>query len=257
MKLTEEQMASYREKGWVVVPGVLSKDELGVVEGAIRKIAGDRQEGHTEVFYGLHLKDERFKSLVRHPALVEPTRQLLENDIYVMNSRVNLKHTGGTVMKWHQDFGTFHRLDGVPEPRGVMSAVFLDEVNACNAPLLAIPGSHREGLVEAIQTDPDGPASTGGKYRFDIPAETLDRLVKKYGLEAITGPAGSMLYMDMTVVHGSSINITPLRRIIVYINYNAIDNRGNTFARPEDYSARDFNAVQAQERDCLLRHMAA
>ena len=65
------------------------------------------------------------------------------------------------------------------------------------------------------------------------------------------GPAGSVLLMDMTVVHGSTINITPLRRVILYLNVSTVDNRGETYERPEYYAARDFSAIQAAGENCL------
>ena len=90
------------------------------------------------------------------------------------------------------------------------------------------------------------------KYRYDITDETMSRLVDNYGLETITGTAGSVLFMDMTVVHGSSVNISPLRRLLLYVNVCPTDNRGETYERPEYYAARDFSAIEAAAPDCLL-----
>ena len=128
-----------------------------------------------------------------------------------------------------------------------MIAVFLDEVAAVNAPLLAVPGSHREGLVSTAVIDPTVPDHDSvAKYRFDITPETMADLVQRYGLEAITGGAGSVLLMDMTVVHGSSVNISPLRRLILYVNVCPIDNRGETYARPVYYAARNFGPLVSE-----------
>jgi ectoine hydroxylase-related dioxygenase (phytanoyl-CoA dioxygenase family) len=66
------------------------------------------------------------------------------------------------------------------------------------------------------------------------------------------GPRGSVLLMDMTVVHGSTVNITPLRRVILYLNVCTTDNRGTSFERPEYYAARDFSTIEALPEDCLL-----
>ena len=61
------------------------------------------------------------------------------------------------------------------------------------------------------------------------------------------GAAGSVLLMGMTVVHGSTVNITPLRRVILYLNVSTVDNRGESYERPEYYAARDF-ALDGQRR---------
>jgi ectoine hydroxylase len=169
-----------------------------------------------------------------------------------------MKQTNGSVVAWHQDFGTYHRVDGVPEPRGIMIAVFVDDVSDTNAPLLAVPGSHVEGLVSTASIDPGSPDhETVSTYRYDITDETMRTLVDRYGLEAITGPAGTVVLMDMTVVHGSSINISPQRRLVLYINVCPVDNRGQSFERPEYYAARDFSPIEPLDADCLTRFTPA
>ena len=45
----------------------------------------------------------------------------------------------GDVWQWHQDYGTWARDDGMPEPRAMNIAVFLDEVMPINGPLMLIP----------------------------------------------------------------------------------------------------------------------
>jgi ectoine hydroxylase len=204
------------------------------------------------VLYGMHSWDFRFATLARHPAVLEPVMQLLGGGAFVHQSRVNTKQTGGSIVAWHQDWGTYHRVDGVPEPRGVMVGVFLDNVTACNAPILAVPGSQREGLVSEAVIDASVPDARGAaRHRFDISQETMQRLVGRYGLEAIVGPRGSVLLMNMAVVHGSSVNIAPTRRVILYLNMSACDNRGETFKRPEWQAARDFRPLEPLAPDCL------
>ena len=259
--LSSEQQATYDERGWIVLPDVFSAAEVSVLSAAALSVlerpgpeVGREADGSPHVCWGMHLFDERLAALVQHPRLVEPSRQLLGDDFFVHQSRINMKQTNGSIVAWHQDFGTYHRVDGVPDPRGIMIAVFLDDLTDVNAPLLAVPGSHREGLVSTAQIDPTSPDFEAvSKYRYDITPETMDRLVSDYGLASITGTAGSMLLMDMTVVHGSSVNISPLRRLVLYVNVCPVDNRGESYERPEYYAARDFSPVQPAAADCLLQ----
>ncbi len=260
MHLDDADVRAYQERGWTVVPDMFSTAEVAVLEQAALQVmerpgpeVGREADGSPHVCWGMHLFDERLDALVRHPSLVEPTKQLLDADFFVHQSRINMKQTNGSIVAWHQDFGTYHRVDGVPDPRGIMIAVFLDDVTHVNAPLLAVPGSHREGLVSTAQVDPTSPDFEAvSKYRYDITDETMSRLVEDYGLETITGAAGSVLFMDMTVVHGSSVNISPLRRLLLYVNVCPTDNRGETYERPEYYAARDFSAIEAGAPNCLL-----
>ncbi len=260
--LTVDQIAEFEGRGWTVIPDVFDGAEVEVLTTAALEVmerpgpeVGREADGSPHVCWGMHLFDERLGSLARHPALVEPSRQLLGNDIFVHQSRINMKQTNGSIVAWHQDFGTYHRVDGVPEPRGIMIAVFLDDVTAVNAPLLAVPGSHTEGLVSTASVDPTVPDHEQvAKYRYDITDETMSRLVGEHGLETITATAGSVLLMDMTVVHGSSVNISPLRRLLLYVNVCPVDNRGESYERPEYYAARDFSAIVPESPDCLARY---
>ncbi len=258
--LTESQVNDYRERGWLVIPDVFSAEEVAVLGDAAIDVldrpgpeVGRESDGSPAICWGMHLFDDRLNTLTKHPAVVEPAKQLLDDDIFVHQSRINMKQTNGSLVAWHQDFGTYHRVDGVPEPRGIMMAVFVDEVTNANAPLLAVPGSHREGLVSTAVVDPtSNDHEQVSKYRFDITPETMARLVADYGLDVITATAGSLLLMDMTVVHGSSVNITPLRRLLLYINVCPVDNRGESYERAEYYAARDFSPIEPLAPDCLL-----
>ena len=261
--LTHDQVQEYEEKGWVVLPEVFDTDEVELLATAAIEVmdrpgpeVGREADGSPHVCWGMHLFDERLGELTRHPAIVDSSAQLLDHDVFVHQSRINWKQTNGSIVEWHQDFGTYHRVDGVPEPRGIMIAVLLDDLTATNAPLLAVPGSHQGGLVSEAQVDPSSPDfESVSRYRYDITPETMARLVDEHGLEAITGKAGSVLLMNMTVVHGSSVNISPLRRLILYVNVCPTDNRGESYERPEYYAARDFSPLESHGADCLRQYV--
>ena len=255
----------YQSKGYIALKGLLNPTEVDVLNQATRKVIGiggpqvtRERNGLPHVVYGVHLLDQRFASLARHPRLVGISEQLLGKQVYVHQSRVNAKQTGGAVVNWHQDFGTYHRVDGLPRPDGIMIAVFLNDVHDYNAPLMAVPGSHAEGIVSQASTlseaeDRDGAA----KYRYDINLERMSELIDRYGVEHITGPAGTVVFMNLQVVHGSTVNITPLKRVILYLNVCTTDNRGISFARPEFLAARDFSPLLPLDEDCLTSLVTA
>lgn len=249
----------YSRKGYICLPALLDPQEVGVLKAATERVIGidgpqvmRERNGLPHVIYGMHLLDPRLSTLARHPRLVGVCEQLLGKPVYVHQSRVNAKQTGGAIVNWHQDFGTYHRVDGVPRPDGIMIAVFLNDVNDYNAPLMAVPGSHVEGVVSEASTETDAEdRDRASKYRYDITMERMSGLISRYGLEHITGPAGSVVFMNMQVVHGSTVNITPLQRVILYLNVCTTDNCGTAFRRPEYLAARDFNALTPAGEDCL------
>jgi ectoine hydroxylase len=259
--LTEKQAATFDELGYLVLPGALSPDEIAALDAAIDGLVtrpgpevAREPQGAAHVVYGVHLFDQRFGTLARHPTLVSVAEQLLGQPFFVHQSRLNVKQTDGSVVAWHQDFATYHRVDGIPEPRGRVIGVLLDDVTASNAPVVVIPGSHKIGIVSEAVIDKTVPDHEGAaRYRYDIPPATMSRLVAEHGAEAILGPAGTLFFMHANLVHGSSVNIVPKRRAIAYINVSPCDNRGESFARPDYYAARDFAPVTPAAADCLLR----
>jgi ectoine hydroxylase len=133
-----------------------------------------------------------------------------------------------------------------------MIAIFLNDCTDHNAPLMAVPGSQAEGLVSQASTLTEAEDRDGAsKYRFDISMEKMSELIDKYGLEHITGPAGSIVFMNMEVVHGSTVNITPLKRVILYLNVCTVDNQGTAFVRPNYLAARDFSPISPMADNCL------
>ena len=256
MQLEESQLRQFRCDGFITLPALLSPGEIAVLEAAMECVirrdgpeVARESDGRPNIVYGIHHWDERFRALSRHPRILGPAEQLLASKVFVHAARVNLKQTGGSFIDWHQDFGAYHFLDGMPEPRGLMIAVFLDEVTACNAPLLIIPGSQHHGAVGEVerQDDPQSPCV------FKLTPPVLERLVEEHGIEAVMGPAGTVSFMQVNMVHASSMNITPLRRVLLYLILSAIDNRGERFERPAWRASRDFTPLEALGEDCLIR----
>ena len=80
--------------------------------------------------------------------MVEPVQQVLGEALYMHQFKINGKAAfDGDVWQWHQDYGTWRADDLMPEPRAMNVAIFLDEVNEFNGPLMFIPGSHKLGAL--------------------------------------------------------------------------------------------------------------
>jgi ectoine hydroxylase len=88
---------------------------------------------------------------------------------------------------------------------------------------------------------------------WTLDEETVTRLVKQGGIVAPTGKAGGMLMFHGNLVHGSSANITPYPRKIVYLTLNAVSNYIRTPTRPDYIAHRDFTPIETVEDDALVR----
>ena len=191
--------------------------------------------------------------MAHHPRLVEPLQQMFGEGVYVHQFKINAKAAfEGDVWQWHQDYGTWARDDGMPEPRAMNISIFLDEVLPINGPLMVIPKSHKYGTLAAGQEHHVLSA-------LDARSGTVTRLCADaappggIGIVAPTGKPRAVLMFHGNLVHASPPNITPYPRKIVYLTLCAVSNHITKFTRAEWIAHRDF-ADRAVDDDALLAY---
>ncbi len=260
MKMTDEQRREFDERGYLFLPNCFSDLEVAALREEAEKIYGeDRKEvwressGAPRTAFAAHTYNEAFRRLGAHPRLVEPVAQLFGEPVYMHQFKINAKAPfDGEVWQWHQDYGTWARDDGMPEPRAMNIAVFLDEVMAVNGPLMFIPKSHKSGVLEAGHD-----LKTTSYPLWTLDKETVTRLVDEGGIVAPTGKPGSVLMFHGNLVHASPPNITPYPRKIVYLTLCAVSNHITKFTREDWIAHRDFTPIEALNDDCLVEFAAS
>jgi ectoine hydroxylase len=257
MRLTSQHLAEFDERGYLFLPGCFSEDEIAALRSEADKIyATDRQEvwrektGAPRTAFAAHTYNEAFRLLGAHPRLVEPVEQLFGEKLYMHQFKINAKAPfDGEVWQWHQDYGTWARDDGMPQPRAMNISVFLDEVMAINGPLMFIPKSHKHGTLAAGHDK-----ATTSYPLWTLDNATVTRLADEGGIVAPTGKPGSVLMFHGNLVHASPPNITPYPRKIVYLTLCAVSNHITKFTRPEWIAHRDFTPIEPVADDALLRY---
>ena len=259
MRLSEAQVQEYDERGFLFLPNLLSAEEARRLQQAVPEILARggpeivRENDRTDaarLAFGAHAFSVPFGRLARLPRLLEPVCQLLQDEVYLHQSRLNPKQgfgEGGS-WTWHQDFPPWHTVDGMPEPRCVMATVFVDDCVPATSPLLVVPGSHRHGLLDS---KPHEDTHGRGYELHHIDRDTLERLAAAGGIEPLIGPAGSVALVHCNLVHGSANNVSPWRRAIMYLIYNAVSNACTECTRPDYQNNRDFTPLQAISDDIL------
>jgi L-proline 4-hydroxylase len=256
MKLNQQQLDQFNEEGWILLENCFSPEEVAVLNDEGDKIyAEERDEvwretsGAPRTAFAAHNYNEAFGILGRHPRLIEPLEQVFGEQVYMHQFKINAKAKfTGDVWQWHQDFGTWHRDDGMPEPRAMNIAVFLDEVFPFNGPLMLIPKSHKHGVLEAGHD-----VSTTSYPLWTLDEETVEKMVDNGGLVAPTGKPGSVLMFHGNLVHGSAGNITPFPRKIVYLTLNSVSNHIRKPTRPDWIAHQDFTPIVPCADDELLK----
>ena len=266
MHLSPEQIGKFEEQGFLFFPNCFSEEEIALLrDEAERILSFDRQEiwrektGAPRTAFAAHTFSDVFALLARHPRLIKPLRQIFGEDVYVHQFKLNAKAAfEGDVWQWHQDYGTWARDDGMPQPRAMNIAVFLDEVLPFNGPLMFIPKSHKYGTLAAGHD-----TSTTSYPLWTLDNATVTRLVAEavdaagLGIVAPTGKPGSVIMFHGNLVHASPPNITPYPRKIVYLTLCAVSNHITRFSRPEWVAHRDFTPIQTVDDDALLARARA
>jgi ectoine hydroxylase len=257
MKLTAQQVEQFEREGYLFFPGLFRPAEVKVLLDEVPRLyAQDRPENVREkdseavrTNFAAHLYSAPFARLARHPRMVRPVMQILGEGLYMHQFKINGKMAfDGDVWQWHQDYGTWRNDDLMPEPRAMNVAIFLDEVNEFNGPLMFIPGSHKLGVIEA-QHD----VETTSYPLWTIDHEAIAKLVARGGIVAPKGPPGSMILFHSCLVHASTSNLSPWNRVAVYLSLCAVSNHIRRFKRPEYIAHRDFAALECLPDDCLLK----
>jgi ectoine hydroxylase len=257
MKLTPRQIADYDRDGYLFFPSLFTPVEIEALTDEVpglyaqRRVENVREKGSDAVRtnFAAHLYSKPFAKLARHPRMVDPVVQLFDEGVYMHQFKINGKMAfNGDVWQWHQDYGTWLNDDLMPEARAMNVAIFLDEVNEFNGPLMFIPGSHKQGALPAGHD-----TSTTSYPLWTIDHDTISQLVAKRGIVAPKGPAGSMILFHGCLVHASSSNLSPWNRVAVYLSLCAVSNHIRRFKRPEYIAHRDFAPIRTLPDDCLLR----
>src|SRR6185436_4051370 len=185
MKLTPEQVAAFERDGYLFFPSLFKPEEIKVLTDevprlyAMRRPENVREKGSDAVRtnFAAHLYSEPFARLARHPRMVEPIVQLFDEPVYMHQFKINGKAAfDGDVWQWHQDYGTWFNDDLMPTERAMNVAIFLDDVNAYNGPLMFIPGSHKKGVVDAKHD-----TTTTSYPLWTVDNELIAQLVERAG----------------------------------------------------------------------------
>ena len=257
MRLTTEQVRQFDEEGYLFLPDCFSPEEIAALrQEAISIYDTDRPEvwreksGAPRTAFAAHTYNEAFRLLGAHPRLINPVEQLFGEQLYMHQYKINAKSAfDGEVWQWHQDFGTWHRDDGMPEPKAMNIAVFLDEVTHINGPLMIVPRSHKHGVFAAGHD-----LSTTSYPLWTLDNDTVTKLVEAGGIVTPIGKPGGVLMFHGNIVHGSAGNITPYPRKIVYLTLNAVSNYIRTPTRAEWIAHQDFTPIVPVAEDALLRY---
>ncbi|MEH6389373.1 MULTISPECIES: ectoine hydroxylase [Pseudomonas] len=236
--ISAEQMASFERDGYLVLPEVFSAREVEVFKRELYRISQTQEvldspaaiqepdSGALRSLFAIHRSNPLFSRVAQDERIAGIARFILGGDIYVHQSRLNLKPGfKGKEFFWHSDFETWHVEDGLPRMRTVSFSILLTDNHPFNGPLMLIPGSHKQYISCVGKTPENHYQRSLRKQELGVPDEgSLQELFQSKGVDMATGPAGSVVLFDCNTLHGSNSNITPSPRSNLFFVYNHVDN---------------------------------
>jgi len=211
--LSPDQVARYRDEGYLVVPDLLTEEEVNAfLEHEARR--------PKDVAYNLHghMLDPQYRYLATHPRVVAVVRQLLGGAPRIVQTMfLHKAPEGGKGIALHQDS---HYLPN--EPNTLMACwLALTDTDADNGGLCVVPGSHKEGLRSAHKArdasehvvwetiyqmrDRQGREWEQPMVSFEIDDLDPSRLVY------LTVPRGAGVFFTGMTIHGSFANRSSAR----------------------------------------------
>ncbi len=258
VQMHDHDLEHYRRAGYVTNEALLSGSEVERYSTELQKLINDSglrdddrvitepDTGAIRSIFQVHEISDMIAELATDPRVLDTARAILGSDVYIHQSRINyMPGFVGNGFYWHSDFETWHAEDGMAIPRAVSLSIPLTDNHPYNGGLMLIPGSHEHFVPCPGKTPEDNHRTSLIMQQVGVPsrADVAD-LAALYGIEQFTGPAGSALWFDANILHGSANNITPYPRSNIYLVFNSVDNvLGVPFdvaeARPEYLAARD------------------
>ncbi len=260
--LTSSDLAAYERDGYLSLEELVGDDDLvrlrrevdrllTAAEPGDERIITERGSDNVRSIFEVHRRSDVFADLAADPRLLGMATQILGSDVYLHQSRLNLKPGfRGREFYWHSDFETWHAEDGMPRMRALSLSLSLTPNEVWNGSLLVIPGSHRHFVGCAGETPDDHYRSSLRAQEYGVPSdEALAGLVEAGGIETVTGEPGSAVVFDSNTMHGSNGNISPQARTNVFFVYNSVENAlVEPFAapapRPEFIASRTFEPLR-------------
>lgn len=242
-QLTPQQIAFFRENGFLHIPRLFSQEETDQLAehldwlmdhwankaagwtGPWRKVymdADTEKKSKLVAMHDLQFYSDAWLRCVTNARLIKCMTQLLGENVELHHTTMHVKPPEtGHPFPMHQDNAFYEHTDN----RYVDVLMHLDDTCHENGEIRFLAGSHKNGYLPHITMTPEGPCTP------HLPTD-------KYSLEEtvpVPGCRGDVVVFNIFTVHGSHINQTPEARRLVRLGYRNVENvqlAGQSLSRP-------------------------
>jgi len=238
MMLDNNQIRSYKENGFLIMENIIPKDEIDFFNNKIKNFNNHKdssniiceKKGGIRSIFAPEIQEPEFINLIKNESLLLSSKQLVEDSLYLYQYKLNIKEAFiGEHWEWHQDFPFWHHEDNIETPNMISLMILLDDVASYQGPLLLIPKSHKDGIVQFnekkhLENSKNIEDSLNSDLKYTVDNSLVKKLAIKNGITPFEAKKGSVLFFHPNIYHASNVNISPFERITAIITYNSINN---------------------------------
>ncbi|CAH1271962.1 PHYHD1 [Branchiostoma lanceolatum] len=222
--ITPQVQADFDEHGYILVRGLLTKEEMQKIHKAV-----DHSEGITKHSY--QIPDGKGRScgycIWSHPGndvtgmvgRVEKVAGYIEKllggqEVYHYHTKLVMKEpeSGGNI-NWHQDYGYWYK-NGCLFPDMASVIIAVDKADRENGCLQVLRGSHKLGRIDHV--------FVGGQTGADM--KRVEEAMKIFPLDYAELDEGDALFFHCNLLHSSDKNDSSRRRWNFICSYNRASN---------------------------------
>lgn len=241
--LTQEQIAFYKEHGYLRVPEVFSTEEADELDRELARLieewaftdkgwtgpwrqvymdAETEEKSKLVAMHDLQLYSDAWFRAITNSNLTIAMSDLLGPDVELHHSTLHVKPPEtGHPFPMHQDWAFYHHQD----ERYIDALVHLSDTCHENGEIRFLDGSHKQGALPHITETVEGPCTP------HLPTD----LYKLEDTVPVPAKRGDVVCFNIHTIHGSYINQTDEPRLLVRVGYRHplnLQTFGQSMGRP-------------------------
>ncbi len=223
LKLTDAQIRSFNQDGYLIIPNLLNAQQVDVLftlaksDREMDKAGGarDAQGGISRLRLRNDLPDDIYSAIARSESVVEPMEQLLGDEVYHFHHKMMLKEPKvGGAWEWHQDYGYWYQNNHCLYPDMGSCMIAVDRATKANGCLQVLKGSHLCGRIDHGMTG----QQTGANM------DRVNELMKRLELVYVELNPGDACFFHANLLHRSDQNKSDHARWSLICCYNTKHN---------------------------------
>jgi len=221
--ISDQAVADYNENGYVLIPGMLDREETALLGRAAREDRvldqhsfgkADGEGGTVRLSLWNHPTDTIYGMIARSESIVGSAEKLLAGEVYHYHSKMIMKDAKvGGAWTWHQDYGYWYQ-NGVLFPLLTSASIAVDPATKENGCLQVIRGSHHLGRIDHTLSGDQAGANL----------ERVNEVLKRLDLVYVEMEPGDALFFHANLLHRSDQNRSDHPRWSMICCYNAARN---------------------------------